>query len=193
MAWTRESRRRITEWLEVKTQRSFLGAGDVADLLKELDRTEGARKGWEVTAHTYAVSRDCQEERADRERHLREQIEQRCDPAGDTRALMLTRDENRGLMAEVLEVKQENALLRKWSSHWKNLATFRGWPASKHEKNRRRAVLAEARIEAALKEIFIVKSTGDHYLEGILARIEKILRWRATLIIPTWGVKIRGT
>ncbi|KKK92738.1 hypothetical protein LCGC14_2699920, partial [marine sediment metagenome] len=32
-----------------------------------------------------------------RERRLREQIEQRCDPAGDTRALILTRDENEQL------------------------------------------------------------------------------------------------
>lgn len=38
-----------------------------------------------------------------------------------------------------------------------------------------RATQAEAKIEAALAEIKTSRAVGDHYLEGIVARIEKAL------------------
>ena len=48
----------------------------------------------------------------DRERYIREQVEQRCDPAGDTRELILTRDANMTLVAALTEADEENERLK---------------------------------------------------------------------------------
>ena len=45
------------------------------------------------------------------ERYLRQQIEQRCDPAGETRQRVLTQDENRHLQATLAEVEETLAEL----------------------------------------------------------------------------------
>lgn len=39
------------------------------------------------------------------------------------------------------------AVSQRWSAAWKKLAQFRGWPASKHEQNRREVALLRAEIE----------------------------------------------
>jgi hypothetical protein len=53
------------------------------------------------------------------------------------------------LRAEIEQLRGEtsrlNAVLRKWAARWKAEAKFRGWPASRHEKNRRE--LERLRVE----------------------------------------------
>ncbi len=84
-----------------------IGVGDACALLEQNERRrveliEEARK-------TGKLSEENDQLRAerDKERYIREQVEQRCDPAGEMREVILTRDKNKSLAAALVEAKEE--------------------------------------------------------------------------------------
>jgi len=89
------------------------------------------------------------------------------------RALEETRREDRKefnasaniLAAEVNEnaaraeaAEREVEVARKWSTRWKALAEFRGWPASRHEQNRR--LIERLRIQLKASAAVIARMAG---------------------------------
>lgn len=63
-------------------------------------------------------------------------------------------------------------VLDKWSGLWKKLAQFRGWPASKHEQNRRENERLRAALQALLNAVtFGPKSNLTPGNPGYRARV----------------------